>query len=82
MTFDLGYAVASLIYFVFFTVALTTQVASRRYHPLAYWAVVVATTTVGTTASDFFDRTLGLATSNRRSPSSACSWPSYLPGAG
>ena len=33
---------------------------SRHYHPVAYWAVVVATTTVGTTTSDYFDRTLGL----------------------
>jgi uncharacterized membrane-anchored protein len=35
-------------------------VASKRYHPVFYWAVVVATTTVGTTTSDYFDRTLQL----------------------
>src|SRR5207244_214208 len=28
--------------------------------PVWYWAVVVATTTVGTTTSDYLDRTLGL----------------------
>lgn len=60
MTLDLGYAVASLIYLAFFGITLATQVASRRYRPLAYWAVVVATTTVGTTVSDFLDRTVGL----------------------
>jgi len=60
MTLDLGYAVASLIYLAFFAITLTTQVASSRYRPLAYWAVVVATTTVGTTVSDFLDRTVGL----------------------
>jgi len=60
MTLDLGYAVASLIYVAFFAVALTVQVGSRRYRPLAYWAVVVATTTVGTTLSDYLDRTVGL----------------------
>jgi uncharacterized membrane-anchored protein len=32
----------------------------KRFHPLFYWACVVATTTVGTTTSDYFDRTLGL----------------------
>jgi len=32
----------------------------ERYHPFFYWAVVVATTTVGTTMSDYLDRTLGL----------------------
>jgi uncharacterized membrane-anchored protein len=60
MTWDLGYAVGSLIFLGFFFVTLVAQVASKRYHPFIYWAVVVATTTVGTTMSDYFDRTLGL----------------------
>jgi uncharacterized membrane-anchored protein len=60
MTLDLGYAVATLIYVAFFALALTAQVRARRYHPTIYWAVVVATTTVGTTTSDFLDRTAGL----------------------
>ena len=60
MTLNLGYAVASLIYVAFFAIALGVQVGSRRYRPLAYWAVVVATTTVGTTLSDYLDRTVGL----------------------
>lgn len=60
MTWNLGYAVGSLIFLAFFAVTLTAQVSSRRYHPFIYWAVVVATTTVGTTMSDYFDRTLGL----------------------
>jgi uncharacterized membrane-anchored protein len=60
MTLGLGYAVASLIYLAFFGITLATQVASSRYRPLAYWAVVVATTTVGTTVSDFLDRSVGL----------------------
>jgi uncharacterized membrane-anchored protein len=60
MTLDLGYAVASLIYVAFFAVTLAIQVGSARYRPLAYWAVVVATTTVGTTLSDYLDRTVGL----------------------
>src|ERR1043166_8657063 len=60
MTWELGYAVGSLIFLGFFAVALAAQVISKRYHPFVYWAVVVATTTVGTTMSDYFDRTLGL----------------------
>src|SRR5437762_5223997 len=56
MTLQLGYAVSSLIFLGFFLVTMTAQVLSRRYHPIAYWAVVVATTTVGTTTSDYFDR--------------------------
>jgi uncharacterized membrane-anchored protein len=58
MTWELGYAVGSLIFLGFFAVTLAAQVASKRYHPFIYWAVVVATTTVGTTMSDYFDRTL------------------------
>lgn len=60
MTWNLGYAVGSLIFLGFFFVTLAAQVASKRYHPFIYWAVVVATTTVGTTVSDYFDRTLEL----------------------
>src|SRR5919202_6637461 len=60
MTWDLGYAVGSLIFLGFFAVTLSAQVSFKRYHPALYWAVVVATTTVGTTMSDYFDRTLGL----------------------
>ncbi len=60
MTLKLGYAVSTLIFLGFFVVTLFIQVRTRRYHPFAYWAVVVATTTVGTTLSDYLDRTAGL----------------------
>ena len=60
MTLNLGYAVSSLIFMVFFAIALTIQLRAKTYHPFAYWAVVVATTTVGTTMSDYLDRTAGL----------------------
>lgn len=60
MTLKLGYAESTLIFLAFFAVVLVAQVASRQYHPFWYWAVVVATTTVGTTTSDYLDRTLGL----------------------
>ncbi len=60
MSLQLGYAVSSLIFLVFFCITLAAQVASRQYHPFVYWAVVIATTTVGTTMSDYLDRTAGL----------------------
>lgn len=60
MTLGLGYAVATLVFLAFFAVTLTLQVRSDRYQPAIYWAVVVATTTVGTTMSDFLDRTVAL----------------------
>jgi uncharacterized membrane-anchored protein len=60
MTLNLGYAISTIIFFVVFIAVLTAQVASDTYRPALYWAVIVATTTVGTTLSDFMDRTLGL----------------------
>jgi len=60
MTLNLGYLVSTIIFLGFFVVTLAAQVVSKRYHPVAYWAVVVATTTVGTTTSDYLDRTVGL----------------------
>jgi len=60
MTLNLGYAVSSLIFLGFFCVTLAAQLTSNRYHPFVYWAVVVATTTLGTTMSDYLDRTARL----------------------
>lgn len=60
MSLNLGYAASTLIFLVFFIITLTAQLRSTHYHPVFYWAVVVATTTVGTTTSDYLDRTLGL----------------------
>ena len=60
MTLKLGYALSTLVFLAFFLMTLAGQVKSTRYHPAIYWAVVVATTTVGTTTSDYFDRTLEL----------------------
>ena len=59
-TLGLGYAVATIIFLTFFAITLFVQVRAHRYHPWVYWLVVVATTTVGTTTSDYIDRTLHL----------------------
>ena len=60
MSLGLGYLVATMIFGAIFLVALGLQVFARRYHPFNYWFVIVATTTVGTTISDYLDRTAGL----------------------
>jgi uncharacterized membrane-anchored protein len=36
------------------------QIGAKRFHPLLFWAAIIATTTVGTEISDFMDRSLGL----------------------
>jgi uncharacterized membrane-anchored protein len=60
MSLNVGYAVSTLIFLAFFVLTVILQIRSTHYHPFFYWAVVVATTTVGTTTSDYFDRTIGL----------------------
>ncbi|MCE0522932.1 MAG: hypothetical protein LV480_08475 [Methylacidiphilales bacterium] len=60
MTLNLGYAVASAIFIAIFLVAVFAQIMARTFHPFLYWAVIVATTTAGTTMADFADRSLGI----------------------
>src|SRR3982751_4254826 len=60
MTLDVGYAISSLILIGFFIAALLAQLYSKKFHPVLYWLVIVATSTAGTTMSDYMDRTLEL----------------------
>src|ERR1700760_96813 len=60
MTFDLGYALSTAIFFVFFAGTAAVQIRARSFHPFLYWAVIIATTTMGTTMADFADRSLGI----------------------
>jgi len=59
-TLNVGYATSTLIFFGFFIIMLICQLMSKRYIPPVYWAVIVATSTAGTTMSDYMDRTLEL----------------------
>jgi uncharacterized membrane-anchored protein len=60
MTMNLGYAEASVIFIGIFLVAVFAQIMTKAFQPLLYWAVIVATTTAGTTLADFADRSLGI----------------------
>jgi uncharacterized membrane-anchored protein len=60
MTLNVGYALSSVILIGFFLATLAGQLASTRYVPPLYWAVILSTSTAGTTMSDFMDRTLEL----------------------
>ena len=64
MTLNVGYTISSLILFSAFSVLLATQLSSKKYHPALYWSVILATSTAGTTMSDFMNRTLGLGYMN------------------
>jgi uncharacterized membrane-anchored protein len=60
MTLNLGYTISTVIFFALFLGTAASQVRARAYHPFLYWGVIVATTTVGTTMSDYLTRTAGL----------------------
>ena len=60
MSMNLGYLVGTAIFAVIFAAAVAAQMAAKRFHPLLYWTVIIATTTVGTTFADFVDRSLGI----------------------
>jgi uncharacterized membrane-anchored protein len=60
MSMKLGYLVGTAIFAVVFLAAVCLQVKAKRFHPLLYWATIIATTTVGTTLADFADRSLGI----------------------
>jgi uncharacterized membrane-anchored protein len=60
MTLDIGYLMSSLVLLCFFFMTLSIQLLSKEFNPIKYWLVILATSTAGTTISDFMDRTLGL----------------------
>ncbi|MGH3719455.1 MAG: COG4705 family protein [Pseudonocardiaceae bacterium] len=59
-TLNIGYAVSSLLFIGLFLVSLVTQLKATNFHPALYWTVIVATSTAGTTMSDFINRSAGL----------------------
>jgi uncharacterized membrane-anchored protein len=60
MSMDLGYLISTGIFAALFLIAVSAQVAAKKFHPLLYWITIIATTTVGTTLADFADRSLGI----------------------
>ena len=60
MSMNLGYLVATAIFTAIFLAAVVAQIRAKGFHPLLYWATIIATTTVGTTLADFADRSLGI----------------------
>ena len=60
MTLNVGYAISTIILLSFFFSTVIVQLSTKKYQPIIYWAVILSTSTSGTTMSDFMDRTLGL----------------------
>ncbi len=60
MSMNLGYLVGTSIFAVVFIAAVAAQIRATRFHPMLYWATIIASTTVGTTLADLADRSLGI----------------------
>src|SRR5277367_214002 len=55
-----GYLIGTGIFLVIFVAAVIAQIATKKFHSWIYWFAIVASTTVGTTMADFFDRSIGI----------------------
>lgn len=60
MGLDWGYLAGTAIFLSVLIVLVAAQIRASRFHPVLYWATIVASTTFGTTMADFADRSLGI----------------------
>jgi uncharacterized membrane-anchored protein len=60
MTLNWGYLLGTALFLALLVVLVICQIAAKKFHPLLYWATIVASTTAGTTMADFADRSLGI----------------------
>ena len=61
MTLNWGYLAGTAIFLSLLVILVVSQIVAKKYHPMLYWATIVASTTAGTTLADFADRSLGVA---------------------
>ena len=55
-----GYLIGTAIFAAVFIAAVIVQIVVEKFNPWAYWAAIVASTTVGTALADYVDRAVGL----------------------
>ena len=60
MTLNWGYLVGTAIFLSLLLILVVLQIAAKKFHPVLYWATIVASTTARTTLADFADRSLGV----------------------
>ena len=72
MTLNWGYLAGTTIFFAALVVLVALQIVWKKFHPVIYWATIVASTTFGTTMADFADRSLGIGYTGGSSLLLAC----------
>ena len=60
MTLNWGYLAGVALFGGALAALVVAQIFAKRFHPVIYWATIVASTTFGTTLADFADRSLGI----------------------
>src|SRR6476619_3474660 len=65
-----GYLIGTGIFLVIFVAAVVAQISTKKFNPWIYWIAIAASTTVGTTMADLFDRSLGRLHRRRLDPAS------------
>jgi uncharacterized membrane-anchored protein len=60
MTLNWGYLTGTALFLSLFVALVIAQIVAKKFHPILYWATIVASTTFGTTMADFVDRSLGI----------------------
>jgi uncharacterized membrane-anchored protein len=60
MTLNWGYLAGTVLFLSLLVAFVIWQISAKAFHPLLYWATIVASTTAGTTMADFADRSLGI----------------------
>jgi uncharacterized membrane-anchored protein len=72
MTFDWGYLAGTALFLGLLIALVIAQILVKTFHPVLYWATIVASTTFGTTMADFADRSLGIGYTGGTSLLFAC----------
>jgi uncharacterized membrane-anchored protein len=60
MTLDWGYFAGTALFLGLFVALVIAQIRAKAFHPVLYWATIIASTTFGTTMADFADRSLDI----------------------
>ena len=60
MTLNWGYFAGTALFLGLFVALVIAQIRAKTFHPVLYWATIIASTTFGTTMADFADRSLGI----------------------
>ena len=60
MTLNWGYLAGTALFLAALVILVSLQIMAKKFHPLLYWATIIAYTTFGTTMADFADRSLGV----------------------